>query len=87
MAIASPNFERIYAEVGTNRSAGKKVRYGKKVDSLTQWKLFHISEYFFIFTGVDAFALKPYLIKPYPQQNLTTERRVHNYTFFIYKKV
>ena len=35
MAIAGPNFERIYAEVGTNGSAGKKVRYGKKVDSLT----------------------------------------------------
>lgn len=33
----------------------------------------------FICTGDDAFALTKYMIKPYPQSGLTTERRVFNY--------
>ena len=27
----------------------------------------------------DAFALTPYLMKPFPQQGLTTQKRVYNY--------
>ena len=33
----------------------------------------------FVLIGDDAFALKKHMMKPYPQQNLTTERRVYNY--------
>ena len=33
----------------------------------------------FVLIGDDAFALKKYMMKPYLQQNLTTERRVYNY--------
>ena len=33
----------------------------------------------FVLIGDDGFALKTHMMKPYPQQNLTTERRVYNY--------
>ena len=33
----------------------------------------------FVLIGDDAFALKTHMMKPYHQQNLTTERRVYNY--------
>ena len=33
----------------------------------------------YVFAGDDAFALKTYMMKPYPLKNLTEERRVYNY--------
>ena len=33
----------------------------------------------FVATGDDAFPLKSYLMKPYPQKGLTTEKRIFNY--------
>ena len=30
----------------------------------------------YVFVGDDAFALKKFMMKPYPQQNLTTDKRV-----------
>ena len=33
----------------------------------------------FVLIGDDAFALKTHMMKPYPQQNLATERRAYNY--------
>ena len=33
----------------------------------------------YVFVGDDAFALKRYMIKPYPQRNLTEERLIYNY--------
>ena len=33
----------------------------------------------YVFVGDDAFALKRYMMKPYPQRNLTEERRIYNY--------
>jgi len=33
----------------------------------------------YVFVGDDAFALKNYMMKPYPQRNLTEERRIYNY--------
>ena len=33
----------------------------------------------YIFLGDDAFALKRFMMKPFPQQGLTGERRVYNY--------
>ena len=33
----------------------------------------------YVFVGDDAFALKTYMLKPYPQKNLTEEKRVYNY--------
>ncbi|PFX24863.1 putative nuclease HARBI1 [Stylophora pistillata] len=36
----------------------------------------------YVIIGDDAFALKPFLMKPYPQQYLDLERRICNYRFF-----
>ena len=33
----------------------------------------------YAFVGDDAFALKKFIMKPYPQQNLTADKRVYNY--------
>ena len=33
----------------------------------------------YVFVGDDAFALKPYLMKPYPQCGLTNDKRIYNY--------
>ena len=33
----------------------------------------------YVFVGDDAFALKKFMMKPYPQQNLTVDKRVYNY--------
>ena len=33
----------------------------------------------YVFAGDDAFALKSYMMKSYPQTNLTPEKRVYNY--------
>ena len=35
----------------------------------------------YVFVGDDALALKSYMIKPYPQTNLTPEKRVYNYHY------
>ena len=35
----------------------------------------------YVFVGDDALALKSYVIKPYPQTNLTPEKRVYNYHY------
>ena len=35
----------------------------------------------YVFVGDAAFALKTYMMKPYPQKNLTKERRVYNYRY------
>ena len=32
----------------------------------------------YIFVGDDAFALKKFMMKPYPQQGLTADKRVYN---------
>ena len=33
----------------------------------------------YVFLGDDAFALKEFMKKPYPQQNLTADKRIYNY--------
>ena len=36
----------------------------------------------YVFLGDDAFALKKYMMKPFPQQGLTQERRIYNLRLF-----
>ena len=33
----------------------------------------------YVFVGDDAFALEKFIMNPYPQQNLTADKRVYNY--------
>ena len=37
------------------------------------------TEVSFVFLGDDAFVLKPFMMKPYPQQNLTTDKWIYHY--------
>ena len=41
----------------------------------------------YVFVGDDAFALKKFMMKPYPQQNLTADKRVYNYRHSRAKRI
>ena len=89
LAIAGPEYECLYADVGSNdrvndSGVGNKssllhaIQNGSvklpKDDALPNGV---IAPY--VFVGDDAFALKKFMMKPYPQQNLTADKRVYNY--------
>ena len=85
MSITGPNYECIYAEVGTNGRVNRQMAaagYRIKVDSLTQSKTINfLYQYLDVclevfrvllgFIGVDAFAFKLYLTKPYLTHSIT----------------
>ena len=70
MAIAGPEYECLYGDVGSN---GRSVKLPKDnalpIDGIAP----------FVFVRDDAFALKKFMMKPYPQQNLTADKTVYNY--------
>ena len=89
MAIAGPEYECLYADVGSNGRVNDSGVWNKssllqaiqngllrlpKDDALPNGV---ITPYFFV--GDDAFAIKKFMMKPYPQQNLTADMRVYNY--------
>eukprot|EP00112_Aurelia_sp_Birch-Aquarium-sp1_P012113 Seg2545.3 transcript_id=Seg2545.3/GoldUCD/mRNA.D3Y31 product="hypothetical protein" protein_id=Seg2545.3/GoldUCD/D3Y31 len=90
LAVAGPNYECLYADVGTNGRVSDGGVWGKC--SLAQ-KLENEKEYLqepaclpsstekfnFVFVGDEAFPLKPYLMKPFPQAGLDDQKRVYNY--------
>ena len=83
------NVECLYADVGSNGRVNDSGVWNKR--SLLQaiqnglLKLPKdgalpngvITPYFFV--GDHAFALKKFMMKPYPQHNLTADKRVYNY--------
>ena len=86
MAIAGPD----YADVGTNGRVNDGGVWNKcGISSATEDKTLAIPspgtlplgqiDVPFVFLGDDAFALKSYMMKPYSQQNLTTDKRIYNY--------
>ena len=90
MAITGPSYECLYADVGTNG----RVNDGGVWNKFGFSKVLENQEFFipnprclpsgvqgtpFVLIGDDAFALESHIMKPYPQQNLTTERRVYHY--------
>ena len=89
LAIAGPEYECLYADVGSNGRVNDSGVWNKR--SLLQaiqnglLKLPKdgalpngvITPYFFV--GDDAFALKKFMMKPYHQHNLTADKRVYNY--------
>ena len=90
MAIAGTSYECFYADVGTNcrvndggvwNSCGFSNGIDNNQLSLPSARCLPggVQNIPFVLIGGDAFALKKYMMKPYPQQNLTTERRVYNY--------
>jgi len=90
LAIAGPNYECLYADVGSNGRVNDSGVWNNS--SLLQSiqdgsvKLPKDDELAvsgvtlpYVFVGDDAFALKKFMMKPYPQQNLTVDRRIYNY--------
>ena len=90
LAIAGPEYECLYADVGSNgrvndsdvwnkSSLLKAIQNGSvklpKDDALPVNGV--IAPY--VFVGDDALALKKFMMKAYPQQNLTADKRVYNY--------
>ena len=90
LAIAGPEYECLYADVGSNGRVNDSGVWNKssllqaiqngsvklpKDDALPVNGV--IAPY--VFVGDDAFALKKFMMKPYPQQNLTADKRVYNY--------
>ena len=90
MAIAGPKCECLYADVGSNGRVNDSNVWNKssllqaiqngslklpKDDALPVNGV--IAPYDFV--GDNVFPLKKFMMKPYPQQNLTTDKRVYNY--------
>ena len=90
LAIAGPKYECLYADVGSNGRVNDSGVWNKssllqaiqkgsvklpKDDALPVNGV--IAPY--VFVGDDAFALKKFMMKLYPQQNLTADKRVYNY--------
>ena len=88
LAIAGPEYECLYADVGSNSRVNDSGVWNK--NSLLQAiqngsvKLpkdalpVNGAIALYVFVGDDAFALKKIMMKPYPQQDLTADKRVYN---------
>lgn len=90
MAVAGPDYQCLYADVGTNGRISDGGVWNKcglagaiEDDSLSipPPKLLPngTEPLPFVLVGDDAFALKPYLMKPYPQHGLDIQKRIYNY--------
>ncbi|KAK2561668.1 Protein ALP1-like [Acropora cervicornis] len=90
LAIAGPDCEALYADVGTNgrvsdggvwnKCSFLKALEGNKLGIPPSTPLpqgIHPLPY--VIVGDNAFALKKFLMKPFPQQNLSVDKRVYNY--------
>lgn len=93
MAVAGPDYECLYADVGTNGRISdggvwNKCRFAQCIEngeiSLSPQKClpFGITgisvEITHVFVGDDAFALKRYMMKLYPQHGLSEDKRIYN---------
>ena len=90
LVIAGPNYECIYADVGSN---GRMNDSGVWNSSDLRRKIedddlsipsptplpYGCIRTPYVFVGDDAFVLKSYMMKPYPQKDLTAEKRIYNY--------
>ena len=91
MAIAGPEYECLYADVGSNGRVNDSDIWNKtsllqsiqdgsvKLPNDEKSPNGEITRYAFL--GDDAFALKRFMMKPFPQQSLTGERRIYNYRY------
>ena len=89
MAIAGPEYECLYAHVGSNGRVNYLGIWNKtsllqgiqdgSVKLPSNEKLPNGEITLYDFLGDDAFALKRFMMKPFPEQGLTGERRVYNY--------
>ena len=90
LAVAGPNYECLYADIGTNGRVSDGGVWGKctlahkcenEQNFLPEPECLPFGEEKadFVFVADDAFALKNYLMKPFPQVGLDDEKRIYNY--------
>ena len=90
LAVAGPYYECLYADISTNGCISdggvwNKCGLAKAIEtneiSLPAPKcLFNGTvEVPYVLVGDDVFALKSYMMKPYPQQGLSVAKRIYNY--------
>ena len=82
MAIAGRDYECLYADVGSgiwNNCALLQRILNGTVELPADGMLQNGENVPYAFLGDDAFALKEFLMKPFPQQGLNEERRIYNY--------
>lgn len=90
MAVAGPDYECLYSDVGTNGLVSDGGVWNKcsLLQSLADNTFpvppprplpFGNTEMPYVFVGDDAFALRSFLMKPYPQKQLSLDRRIYNY--------
>lgn len=90
MAVAGPDYECLYSDVGTNGLVSDGGVWNKcsLLQSLADNTFpvppprplpFGNTEMPCDFVGDDAFALRSFLMKPYPQKQLSLDRRIYNY--------
>ena len=89
MAIAGPEYECLYADVGSNGRVNDSGIWNKtsllqgiedgsvKLPNDEKLPNGEITPY--VFVGDVAFAIKRFMMRPFPQQGLTRERRIYNY--------
>ena len=98
MAIAGPDYECIYADIGSNGRMNDSGVWNSSdlrrkiednclnIPAPTPLPLGYI-RIPYVFVGDDAFALKFYIMKPYPQTNLTPEKHVYNYHHRLARRI
>lgn len=91
MAVVDYNYNFLYVDVGTPGSVGdvriwKETWLGKKMEGGTAGMPDpeplsgeDSPDIPYAMVADEAFALRPWIMKPYPQRNLTSEQRIFNY--------
>lgn len=90
MAVVDANYKFLYADVGCNgRCSDGGVFAGTDLREALDDGTINLPQdrpypnddqpMPFSLVGDDAFPLRRYMMKPYPQRNLTTEQRIYNY--------
>ena len=87
MAITGPEYECLYADIGSNDRVNDSGVWSKSslLQAISNGSVKLPKDNALPVNGVvvgdDAFALKKFMTKLYPQQNLTTDKRVYNYRY------
>ena len=91
MSMTGPEYKHLYTDVGSNGKANDSGIWNKSsllkgiqdvsVKLPDDEKLSNGEITPYVFLGDDAFALKRFMMEPFPQQGLTGERRVYNYRY------
>ena len=91
MAIAGPEYECLYADVGSNDRGNDSGVWNKSslLKAIQNGSVLPVNGVIapYIFVGDDTFALKKFMMKPYPQQNLTADKRVCNYRHSLARRI